>query len=239
MNTLIVDDVKLSRDGLSALINTHFPEATIVGSVPSVEEARKILKNEQIDLLFLDIQLQDGLSFDVLDDVSLNSKVIFITAYEKYAIEAIRKGAFDYLLKPINVAELKKCIERIRELRELENEHLEKASDAIVFKDKIGISSMDGIEYVNTAEISYLKADGKYTLVCLGGTTITSSKNLKMFEVVLPESSFMRVHHSYLVNLSQVIRFKKDDAMLVLTDGTEIPVAKSRKDLLTRRLIHI
>lgn len=239
MNTLIVDDVKLSRDGLSALINTHFPESTIVGSVPSVEEARKILKNEQIDLLFLDIQLQDGLSFDILDDVSLNSKVIFITAYEKYAIEAIRKGAFDYLLKPINVAELKKCIERIRELRELENEHLEKASDAIVFKDKIGISSMDGIEYVNTAEISYLKADGKYTLVCLGGTTITSSKNLKMFEVVLPESSFMRVHHSYLVNLSQVIRFKKDDAMLVLTDGTEIPVAKSRKDLLTRRLIHI
>lgn len=239
MNTLIVDDVKLSRDGLSALISTHLPEAIITGSVPSVEEARKLLRTEQIDLLFLDIQLQDGLSFEILDDVSLNSKVIFITAYEKYAIEAIRKGAFDYLLKPINVAELKKCIERIRELRELENEHLDKASDTIVFKGKIGISSMDGIEYVNTTEINYLKADGKYTVVCLKNTTITSSKNLKMFEVILPESSFMRVHHSYLVNLSQVIRFKKDDAMLILSDGTEIPVAKSRKDLLTRRLIHV
>jgi two-component system LytT family response regulator len=239
MNTLIVDDVKLSRDGLSALINTHLPEAIIVGSVPSVEEARKLLKSEQIDLLFLDIQLQDGLSFDILDDVSLNSKVIFITAYEKYAIEAIRKGAFDYLLKPINVSELKKCIERIRELRELENEHLEKASDSIVFKGKIGISSMEGIEYVNTSEIHYLKADGKYTLVCLKNITITSSKNLKMFEVILPESSFMRVHHSYLVNLSEVIRFKKDDAMLILSDGAEVPVAKSRKDLLTRRLIHV
>ncbi len=239
MNTLIVDDVKLSRDGLSVLINTHFQEANIVGSVPSVEEARKLLKAEQVDLLFLDIQLQDGLSFDILDDVSMNSKVIFITAYEKYAIEALRKGAFDYLLKPINVSELKKCIERIRELRELENEHLAKASDSLVFKEKIGISSMDGIEYVNTAEISYLKADGKYTMVCLKNNTITSSKNLKMFEVILPESSFMRVHHSYLVNLSQVVRFKKDDVMLVLEDGTEIPVAKSRKDLLTRRLIHI
>ncbi|HLP56596.1 MAG TPA: LytTR family DNA-binding domain-containing protein [Fluviicola sp.] len=239
MNTLIVDDVKLSRDGLSVLINTHFQEANIVGSVPSVEAARKLLKAEQVDLLFLDIQLQDGLSFDILDDVSMNSKVIFITAYEKYAIEALRKGAFDYLLKPINVSELKKCIERIRELRELENEHLAKASDSLVFKEKIGISSMDGIEYVNTAEISYLKADGKYTMVCLKNNTITSSKNLKMFEVILPESSFMRVHHSYLVNLSQVVRFKKDDVMLVLEDGTEIPVAKSRKDLLTRRLIHI
>ncbi|ASS49884.1 MAG: hypothetical protein A3D31_09905 [Candidatus Fluviicola riflensis] len=239
MNTLIVDDVKLSRDGLAALINTHFPEANIVGSVPSIEQARKLLKTEQIDLLFLDIQLQDGLSFDILDDVPLNSKVIFITAYEKYAIEAIRKGAFDYLLKPINVTELKKCIERIRELREMENEQFEKASDSIVFKGKIGISSMDGIEYVNTSEINYLKADGKYTIVCLKNNTITSSKNLKMFEVILPESLFMRVHHSYLVNLSQIIRFKKDDAMLVLSDGAEIPVAKSRKDLLTRRLIHV
>src|SRR3989338_1842447 len=233
MNTLIVDDVKLSRDGLAALINTHFPEANIVGSVPSIEQARKLLKTEQIDLLFLDIQLQDGLSFDILDDVPLNSKVIFITAYEKYAIEAIRKGAFDYLLKPINVTELKKCIERIRELREMENEQFEKASDSIVFKGKIGISSMDGIEYVNTSEINYLKADGKYTIVCrseneqfekasdsivfkgkigissmdgieyvntseinylkadgkytivcLKNNTITSSKNLKMFEVI-------------------------------------------------------
>lgn len=242
MNTLIVDDVKLSRDGLGALIHTYFPEAAIVGSVPSVEEARKILKSETVDLLFLDIQLQDGIGFDILDDVSFDTKVIFITAYEKYAIDAIRKGAFDYLLKPVNVVELKNCIQRIREVKTLENEHNKKEhipEEFLVFQDKIGISSMEGIDYMDTHEIRYLKADGKYTVVCTREHTFTSSKNLKMFEFVLPEQSFMRVHHSYLVNISEIRRFKKDDAMLILKDGTEIPVSKSRKEMLMRRLIHI
>jgi two-component system LytT family response regulator len=242
MNTLIVDDVKLSRDGLGALINAYFPEAVVVGSVPSIEEARKVLKAETIDLLFLDIQLQDGIGFDILDDVAFDTKVIFITAYEKYAIDAIRKGAFDYLLKPVNVVELKNCIQRIREIKALENEHSEKEhlpEESLVFRGKIGISSMDVIDYVDTNDILYLKADGKYTMVCVRDQTITSSKNLKMFEFILPEEFFMRVHHSYLVNISEVKRFKKDDAMLVLKDGTEIPVSKSRKEMLMRRLVHI
>jgi two-component system, LytTR family, response regulator len=242
MNTLIVDDVKLSRDGLGALINTYFPEAVIIGSVPSIEEARKVLKSETVDLLFLDIQLQDGIGFDILDDVSFDTKIIFITAYEKYAIDAIRKGAFDYLLKPVNVVELKNCIQRIREIKSLEIQHQEKEhlpDEALIYRSKIGISSMDSIDYLDISDIRYLKADGKYTVVCLKDQTITSSKNLKMFEFVLPEAEFMRVHHSYLVNISEIKRFKKDDTMLILKDGTEIPVSKSRKEMLMRRLVHI
>jgi two-component system, LytTR family, response regulator len=242
MNTLIVDDVKLSRDGLGALINAYFPEAVVVGSVPSIEEARKVLKSGTIDLLFLDIQLQDGIGFDILDDVAFDTKVIFITAYEKYAIDAIRLGAFDYLLKPVNVVELKNCIQRIREIKKFEIEHQEKEhlpEESLVFKGKIGVSSMDVIDYIDIPEIRYLKADGKYTVICTKEQTITSSKNLKMFEFLLPEDSFMRVHHSYLVNIAEARRFKKDDAMLVLNDGTEIPVSKSRKEMLMRRLVHI
>jgi len=241
MKTLIVDDVKLSRDGLGTLINTYFPEAEIIGSVPSVLEARKIVKAETVDLLFLDIQLQDGIGFDVLDDVSFDTRIIFITAYEKYAIDAIRKGAFDYLLKPVNVEELKNCIARIREVNNIENEQQQQLSSGnpLVFQEKIGISSMDGIDYVDTKDILYLKADGKYTEVRLRENTLISSKNLKMFEYILPENFFMRVHHSYLVNLSEVKRFNKEDAMLVLKDATTIPVSKSRKEMLMRRLIHI
>jgi len=241
MKTLIVDDVKLSRDGLGTLISTYFPEAEIIGSVPSVQEARKILKAETVDLLFLDIQLQDGIGFDVLDDVSFDTRIIFITAYEKYAIDAIRKGAFDYLLKPVNVEELKNCIARIREVSTIETEQQQQqlSDSALVFQEKIGISSMDGIDYVDTKDILYLKADGKYTEVRLRDNTIISSKNLKMFEYILPEHFFMRVHHSYLVNLSEAKRFNKEDAMLVLKDRTMIPVSKSRKEMLMRRLIHI
>lgn len=243
MNTLIVDDVKLSRDGLSTLINKFLPEANIVGSTPSIIEARKILKTQVIDLVFLDIQLQDGLSFALLEDVSPHAKVVFITAYEKYAIDALRQGAFDYLLKPINIDDLKRCIERIydqAEQEELLRKQLNRIPPQHVFRDKIGISSMEGIEYVDTRSIIFLKADGKYTLVYLNiNQVITSSKNLKMFESILPENLFMRVHHSYLVNMSEIQRFKKDDAVLVLSDGMEIPVSKSRKDMLVRRLLHV
>ncbi len=242
MNTLIVDNVKLSRVGLATLVNTYLPEATIIGSVPSIEEARRILKLEIIDLLFLDIQLLDGSGFDILDDVSLDTKVIFITSYEQYAIDAIRKGAFDYLLKPLNIKELKNCIQRIRELKTLENEHQRKKQiqeDSFIFADKIGISSVDSIDYVDIMDIIYLKADGKYTIVCTKTQKITSSKNLKMFELVLPEKFFARVHHSFLVNIAEVRRFKKDDALLVLSDGSEIPVSKSRKELLMKRVVHL
>jgi len=242
MNTLIVDDVKLSRASLVALINTYFTEATIVGSVASLEEARHLLKTTSIDLLFLDIQLLNENGFDLLDEVSVDTKVIFITSYVEHAIDAIRKGAFDYLLKPVKITDLKNCIQRIREVKVLENEHHRKKEireEVPIFSEKIGISSFEFIEYVDVKDILYLKADGKYTEVCTKSQKIISSKNLKMFELVLPEKFFARVHHSFLVNIAEVRRFKKDDALLVLSDGAEIPVSKSRKELLMKRVVHL
>lgn len=244
MKTLIVDDVKVSRDGLGTLIGNYFPEAQIIGSVPSVAEARQVVKSLPVDLIFLDIQLQDGIGFELLDDVPFDTKIVFITAFEKYAIEAIRKGAFDYLLKPVNVVELKNCIQRIRDVSSMEDSETVKEVENTIgypkaFSDRLGISSVDGIDYVDTNDILYLKASGKYTEVCLAKSMLTSSKNLKIFEFLLPEEQFMRVHHSFLVNLSVVKRFKKDDAMLILSDGTEVPVSKSKKDLLMKRLVHI
>ena len=138
MKTLIVDDVKLSRDGLASLIKLYFPEAEVIGSVPSVTEARKIIKSETLDIIFLDIQLQDGIGFDLLEDIPFNTKVIFITAYEQYAIEAIRKGAFDYLLKPINVEELNNCIQRIREINEIIKQTTSEEARAEIFPGKLG-----------------------------------------------------------------------------------------------------
>ena len=239
MKTLIVDDVKLSRDGLASLIKLYFPEAEVIGSVPSVTEARKIIKSETLDIIFLDIQLQDGIGFDLLEDIPFNTKVIFITAYEQYAIEAIRKGAFDYLLKPINVEELNNCIQRIREINEIIKQTTSEEARAEIFPGKLGISSMHGIDYINVDQILYLKADGKYTEIILKGGKLISSKNLKMFEYVLNDKVFVRVHHSFIVNLSEVTKFKKDDSILILTDGTSISVSKSRKDFLLKKLIHI
>lgn len=245
MNTLIVDDIRLSRDGLAMLLQSILPEINIVASVPSVHDARKVIKSQQLDLIFLDIQLQDGTSFELLDDIPFDTKVVFITAYDKHAIEAIRKGAFDYLLKPVNVSELKNCLQRIKdsESSSPENEEVvreeNKEIDLTPIQEIIGISSIDSIDYILVEEILFLKADGKYTEIHLKNNTYTSSKNLKVFESLLPESHFMRVHHSFLVNLKSARRFKKDDNILILTNGEEVPVSKARKDVMMNRLIHV
>jgi two-component system LytT family response regulator len=182
--------------------------------------------------------LKDGIGFDLLDDIPAQTKVVFITAYENYAIEAIRNGAFDYLLKPINVEELNNCIQRIRNITEIQAQITSDASTQI-YQDKIGISSLDGIDYVDVDDIIYLKADGKYTEIITRNGKLVSSKNLKMFSYILNERLFVRVHNSYIVNISLISRFKKDDGMLILKDGTSISVSKSRKDFLLKRLVHI
>ncbi len=238
MRTLIVDDVKLSRDGLAVLLGETFPEAEILNSVGSVADARRLLNSEVYDIVFLDIQLKDGIGFDLLDDIPAQTKVVFITAYENYAIEAIRNGAFDYLLKPNNVEELNNCIQRIRNITEIQAQITSDVSTQI-YQDKIGISSLDGIDYVDVDDIIYLKADGKYTEIITRNGKLVSSKNLKMFSYILNERLFVRVHNSYIVNISLISRFKKDDGMLILKDGTSISVSKSRKDFLLKRLVHI
>ncbi len=239
MRTLIVDDVKLSRDGLAVLLAETFPEAEILNSVGSVADARKLLNSESYDLIFLDIQLKDGIGFDLLDDIPAMTKVVFITAYENYAIEAIRNGAFDYLLKPINVEELTNCIQRIRSIARIQEQIKSENSDLEIYQGKIGISSIDGIDYIDVEDIIFLKADGKYTEIITKTGKIVSSKNLKMFSYILNEKIFVRVHHSYIVNISLISRFKKDDGMIILKDGTSIPVSKSRKDYLLKRLVHV
>jgi len=239
MRTLIVDDVKLSRDGLAVLLTDTFPEAEVLNSVGSVADARKLLNSETYDIIFLDIQLKDGIGFDLLDDIPTQTKVVFITAYENYAIEAIRNGAFDYLLKPINVEELGNCIQRIRNISMIQEQIKSNDSDIEIYQGKIGISSIDGIDYIDVEDIFHLKADGKYTEIITKTGKIVSSKNLKMFSYILNEKIFVRVHHSYIVNISLISRFKKDDGMIILKDGTSIPVSKSRKEYLLKRLVHV
>ena|SRR6218665_105060 len=239
MRTLIVDDVKLSRDGLTVLLNESFPEAEILDSVGSVADARRLLNSEVYDIVFLDIQLKDGIGFDLLDDVPSQTKIVFITAYENYAIEAIRNGAFDYLLKPINVEELNNCIQRIRNISRIQEQIKSENSDIEIYQGKIGISSLDGIDYIDVEDIMYLKADGKYTEIITKTGKIVSSKNLKMFSYILNEKIFVRVHHSYIVNISMISRFKKDDGVLILKDGTSISVSKSKKEFLLKRLVHV
>lgn len=243
MNALILDDIKISREGLATILHKIDPSIEIVASCGNLDDARIALKNNSIDIAFLDIQLQNETSFELIEDISFETKIVFITAYDNHTIEAIRKGAFDYLLKPINPTDLRNCIQRIRDIENQIEQHTVNQdkipSDTSIDQNVIGISSIDTIDFLPIKEIIYLQADGKYTRIKLEKETITSSKNLKIFETILPDSVFMRVHHSYLLNLSYIKKFQKDLSLLVLKDGTQIPVSKARKELLMNRLMHV
>lgn len=243
MKALILDDIRISREGLAALLNKIDPDIEIAASVATTEEAKQVFDEMTIDVAFLDIQLQAGTSFDLVDEIPFETKVVFITAYDEHAISAIRKGAFDYLLKPINSSDLRNCIQRIRDVDLQTAESNESGSgkhdDTRVHSDLIGITGLDSIIFLKVEDIMYLKADGKYTMIQTTTEHITSSKNLKVFETILPEAKFMRVHHSFLLNLKYIKKFQKEYNTLVLENGAQIPVSKSRKDLLMQRLMHV
>lgn len=243
MKVLIVDDIRISREGLAMLLQKIDSTIEIVSSVPTVEEAKTALQEHVFDIAFLDIQLQSGTSFELVDEIPFETKVVFITAYDEHAITAIRKGAFDYLLKPINTSDLRNCIQRIQDIA-LHNQDLNDTTisryDGLTINDNLlGITGIDSIVFLKINEILYLKADGKYTTIQTFKENITSSKNLKVFESVLPESKFMRVHHSFIIHMDHIVKYQKDYSMLVLENGAQIPVSKSRKDLLMQRLISI
>jgi two-component system, LytTR family, response regulator len=243
VKALILDDIRISREGLAALLHKIDPSIEITASVATLEEAKQVFDEKIIDVAFLDIQLQSGTSFDLVDEIPFETKVVFITAYDEHAISAIRKGAFDYLLKPINSADLRNCIQRIHDVDSQTNELTEitspKTDDPLINKDIIGITGLDSIIFLKIEDIIYLKADGKYTMIQTTKEHITSSKNLKIFENTLPDSKFMRVHHSFLLNLKFITKYQKEYNTLVLENGAQIPVAKSRKDLLMQRLMHV
>ncbi|MNJ84038.1 Transcriptional regulatory protein YehT [compost metagenome] len=240
MKALILDDIRISREGLAALLNKIDPDIEIAASVATTEEARQVFDEMAIDVAFLDIQLQAGTSFDLVDEIPFETKVVFITAYDEHAISAIRKGAFDYLLKPINSSDLRNCIQRIRDVDlQMTESGNSRNDDPRVNPDLIGITGLDSIIFLKIEDIIYLKADGKYTMIQTTTEHITSSKNLKVFETMLPESKFMRVHHSFLLNLKYIKKFQKEYNTLVLENGAQIPVSKSRKDLLMQRLMHV
>ena len=242
MNALILDDIKISRDGLITILSKIDPSINVTACYGTLEEARAAIKNQFFDLAFLDIQLKDGTSFELIDEIPFETRIIFITAYDEHAIEAIRKGAFDYLLKPINTADLRNCIQRIHDV-DLQNKQYQ---ETVIVQNVteansniLGISSLDSIDFLPIDEIIYLQADGKYTTIKTTKESIISSKNLGIFEAMLPDKKFMRVHHSYLLNLDYIKKYQKDVSLMMLKDGTQIPVSKARKEMLLQRLKHI
>lgn len=238
---LIIEDEATIRKELEWLVSKR-PEFNLLGSASSVTDAVEKIVQLKPDLVLMDIQLPDGNAFEILNQVPDPAfSVIFITAFNHFAIKAIKHGAIDYLLKPIDVEELYNAMDKYNRensfftSRQLEiiNEQRKSIKQQ---NSRICISTLDSLEFFKVADILYLSGDGSYTHFYLdGGNRIISSKPLKFYEELLPADYFIKCHQSYIVNTSSIVRYLKS-GFIVLNSGIEIPVSTRRKEAVVRLL---
>lgn len=235
LKVVIIDDEKKSRESLKNLLLDYCADVSVEGMAESVEAGIELIKVIKPDLLFLDIEMQASTGFDLLKKIHLlNFEVIFTTAYEQYAIKAIKFSALDYLLKPIDINELRQAIEKYKlKIGANQNRKLEQLLYNIQNKapQKITLSTSEGLFFVEIDKIIRCEAQGAYTVFYLkDNRKIMVSKNLKEYENLLSEHSFMRVHNSHLVNIKEVQKYIKSEGNLILRDGSEVAVSNSKRD---------
>lgn len=223
---------------LKDLINEHCSDfVQLCGSASSPEQAVKLINAIRPELIYLDIELKNGNAFDLLESIKdFKFEVIFITAFNDFAVRAFRLNATDYILKPIDIEELKsatiKAVNRIND-----SQFINKESETIKYlkanfgTKKIGLPVDDGIVFTSTDEIIHAEAKGGYTVITLSdGKKIISTKNLKDVESLLPESSFLRVHHSWIINLKYLKKYYRGkNSYMEMEDGSTIAVSIRKK----------
>ncbi|MDF1696390.1 MAG: response regulator [Saprospiraceae bacterium] len=240
MRAIIIDDESNSRELLSALAEKYTPEIEIVGRFDNGADALKEIDQLKPDILFLDIEMPNMNGFDFLEKCPYTDfYLIFTTAYNEYAIKAIKNHAFDYLLKPIKRTEFIHTIERLQ--KEKHNNQKSKIDELLnhlkVDEDrkKIVLATQEGMHFLEYDEIMYVKGEGAYShYYCADGSKYFISKTLKDAESKLTDKRFKRVHASYIMNFDFVKKYQRGEGgFFVLKDGTSIPVSRSKKqDLL-------
>lgn len=236
IKAFIVDDEVNSRETLRSMIEKYYPHVKIIGEADGAITAISRIKKTEIDVLFLDISMPDGSGFYVLEQLQpIKFDVIFTTAYDKFAIRAIKTSALDYLLKPIDPDELAVAIGKAVEMKnkrstnyEILLENLNPRNE----KKKIMLNTFEGMHMVYMKDIVRCEADDYYTRYFLNdGKVIMVSKTLKETEETLDDKDFIRTHKSHIVNISYVKTFVRNDGgYLVLKNGEKIPVSRRKKD---------
>lgn len=232
MKTLVIDDAKLNREVILNFAKNYTPQLEIIGQANSVESAIQQIKMTQPELVFLDIELGDGTAFDVLEAIEdIKFSIIFITAYNQYALEAFKVNAVDYLLKPMNIDQFKKAVNKAMVKNIIGHDGIEDLKkDLTSDSELLSISTSTGFQSVKVSAIMRCQADGKYTMVVTeNGEQIISSKNLKEFEVSLSKNNFFRIHHGHLINLNQVKSFNRSDSTVTLQNNEELPISQRKK----------
>lgn len=238
IRTLIIDDEQHCIDRVNELLQPHSKNYEVVGTASSVEDGVISTYNLKPDLVFLDVQIADKTGFDYLQSLNtIDFNLIFTTAFEKYALEAIKFSALDYLLKPISQEAFNTSIKKFEDTKLLLE--INKKLDTLLSNlnntnvKKLCIPTLNGIDFVELNDILYLESDINYTNIILKNKDkILVSKTLKSYEELLSNSDFFRVHNSYLVNLNHIKKYTKGKGgYITLTNNENIDVSHRRKDM--------
>lgn len=247
MKVIIIEDDLPIRKGITLLLQRYAENMELIGVSGSVAEGFQLIEEKQPDVLFLDIQLSDGSSFDILDKMQkklTNYKpiLIFITAYQEFAVKAFKFSALDYLLKPIDHLEFASVIEKINNNQKKTNYEqiemlLENLNKPTKIK-KIALNSQTSTHIIALKDIIRCESDTNYTrFFIIDDKELIISKTLKEFDELLTKEGFERIHQSHLININYIKQYNKKDGFFIMTDGTDIPIA-TRKIGIVNQIIN-
>ncbi len=236
IKAIIIDDIEQARITLKKDLQVYAKDVTIIGEANGVVEGAKLLRTLQPDILFLDIQMQDGSGFDLLDILKdIPYKIIFITASDAYAIKAFRYAAIDYLLKPVDPDELTASLTKFREQKLNENEKYKLLNESLKNNhrphERLALHTQDKIHIVNITDIIRCESNINYTEFYFSNAKkLLVTRTLKDFEDMLSDQGFYRVHQSHLVNTKFIREFiKTDGGYLLMNDGCSVPVSTRKR----------
>ena len=245
LKAIIVDDEEKSRENLKIHLEEFCKNVEVLATAKSVDEGINAIEAFRPDILFLDIQMQKETGFDLLNRIrKIDFEIIFTTAHAEYAIDAIKFSAIDYLLKPIDINDLKQAVRRVE--KKLTNSNFKEQFEMLLhnFKAdnaenyKLAIPSSDGLIFINIKEIIYCEALSNYTKIHMkDGKFYLVSKTLKEYETLLSNYSFFRIHHAYIINTKEIKKYVRGEGgYVIMNNDVSIDVSKRKKEQFLRKI---
>ena len=229
LRTIIIDDEPNQRENIRLILEKHCTNIKIIAEGKSALEGAALVAKLDPDVVFLDIEMPGGTGLDLLKSYEdMDAQVVLVTAHENYMHDAFKVNVFDYLVKPIDIDEMIETVKRL---------HASARKEATQTR-KIGLPSSNGLVYIEKEKIVFVGAQGSYSEVHFSsGEKMLISKNLKYFESILDEKTFMRIHRSSIANISHVKEFSRSEGgIVILSGGHEIQVSADRRDRLLEKL---